>query len=1165
MAYSVTSPERVAELRVLVAGIHLANVLSVNISFSLSAPVPTAEVVIAGGLPSWVKRGDGVAIELSGRRLFTGQVKVRRREVGQGRLACVGKTSMLWRPYKVAGWVFQNVTARAAVESILDEVGITDRSLDIADWTIGTRRPAVLDMTTPGDAVMKIIDVDGHRLYETPTGTLVIRKLLEVPAARPARTYSTTGTAPWVLDMRDDEDEDQAKKRVYVLGAALPEVDSEGNEIQVQVRAEALTLDDSIVPGNPELYSMTYNNDLIETNEKAAEVALRLLDKHHRVLERIELTAPLDPDIQLAMTVQIQDDAITGRRGLWFVSDYTHSISGSEITTRMTLTGGDRSGTQGLLAPMADFWWIAEREVVGNKEMVVVQLIDQSSDLDGTISNYRWQDDYAGGAMDQSGATLRRITRAYDPTIDGEVTVTLTVTDSDGLMRSATKRIDLRRISGRDDMHLNETAVAAKNTAMLTVDGGLTWTDQSGAWLSGDLISATLVRIDSPDTPNVLIVGTSTGRIYRSSDRLATAPVLVLQDPDGAPITRVHWSDDPTRPQDVWAGTSDGKLYRSTDGGQTWSLFKAFGTTQPIYDIGTPQGRVIVFGGRADFPETLIQYCDLSDPFTWRSASRTFPAGSAAWHIRRARTNDWKEYLLGFGGGRYPPLVYTPDLWAPTPEWREAQGLPSGLTSFRSLEANNGRIGSFIAVFDSKDVWVTEDGQNWTQRPGVIPGSASNRPYDLHVVPGFQDCHLLGTVEGVYKSLNMGANWSSFRPAAGISSWPAGAEARQITVRLRPGTGAVSLDEVLVIVRQGSTSGPYFLLRRTVTGSWAVVNSNLPGNPRRLRAYPWGGSFVLFYCDLQSSESDFRVWGPLRRSTDGGQTWSPVLDRCAAIDRGPDGTLWATTHSTEMAGTSEPRWWYVYKSTDGGATWQQVATLDMDVSGGAGTDVVSLTTIAVDPSNAKRIFLSGAAFGVPGGSHAHAISTDGGATWTIRKSDAMIADSISSYTHAVWGANGRVLKTQFQQPPDIYRSDDLGASWAEAFNTGSLTSGDRWYHALRVGLSTIFFAGGHFRSDSINWLLRSRDNGQTFERLDSLLPVSQYPNLEVMGLAVSPDGNRLYAVLDLSSPSQRTAVYVIQPPNGDSPTATDITGNLATVVGGSTNRPFQQPIAVIPA
>ena len=720
MGYSVMEATRSVTPVARVKGITLPNVIGAVVANDIDSPVPTADITVAGVLPSWIGRGDSVQVEFAS-RLFTGEVKRRRPALGQYVLQCVGKTQRLWQPFKTAAWVFANVSAQAAVEEILDDVGVTERVIDMEAWTIGTVKPVLLDLANPGEAIQAIIEVDGHRMFELPSGALVIRKLLAAPAPTAFRTYTTSGSPPWVLDISSDEDVDQVKKKVYVSGAVLDGFDSEGNAKPIQIKGQpAVTDSNDLVAGDPELYSMNYRSELLQDVPKATAVAVRLLDKQHRILESIPFRVPLDPDIRLCQTIGITDPNITGKVGRWFVKSYRHVYDAEAGTcdTELQLMGGDQSGTTIKLMPLADFIVKMEKELIGTTLQVLVTCLSTSQDLDGTIVDYKWTDDYVPPNL-QQGADLNTVNFVYDPAVKADVTITLEVTDNDGLKGSISQTVNIGP-GASGDMFVPTISAAIYNRATFTPDGGWTWTDQGP--LSGNLISTAAAEYGGPDDLGVLLFGTDSGKIYRSIDRLATSPTLVYTEPAGSPINHLWW--DSNQQNVVWACTQNGRLYRSIGGaGGTWELYHDFGGTYPLNRIATPPGPpvVFVFGGRADLPGTLIQWNWIDNANDWHCPDMSsFTPSAAGDSVAEAAANVFPELAIIFKGTREPAIMYAADLYAWPVVWQNAVGLDAGLRQGRLICPNGGAIGQmgtagdFLAAFDTKEMWVSTDGVNWT-------------------------------------------------------------------------------------------------------------------------------------------------------------------------------------------------------------------------------------------------------------------------------------------------------------------------------------------------------------------------------------------------------------------------------------------------------------------
>jgi len=397
-------------------------------------------------------------------------------------------------------------------------------------------------------------------------------------------TVTTTFSALRLLDIGDDEDDDQVKKQVIVHGATLSGdtatgrtllggFDAEGNVISTQVYGEDHIVSDDLVPGKYQWYSMSYQNELIQSDALAVAVAKRLRDRFYRILDSIEIEVPFDPNMDLGVTLGIKDPRVTGKSGNWWVRAYHHSLSANSANTQVSLFGGDRGGTTGTSEPRPDFTWRMEQELLGNAVMEVVTFTAVVASPSSKIVDYHWTDDYAGGAMDASGPDLTSITRAYDPVLADTINVTLEVTDDQvpPQVVSITHAVD---ISGADaaGIYAPQMSCAAGNTCMITITGGRSWIDQVTPF--GDIAKVTAITYDpnAPNDPLIFFFGTEFGIIYRTIDNNATLDA-VYAAADADPITCII--PDIVRRGDMWATTTDRVLF-SLDFGANWFVYTDF-------------------------------------------------------------------------------------------------------------------------------------------------------------------------------------------------------------------------------------------------------------------------------------------------------------------------------------------------------------------------------------------------------------------------------------------------------------------------------------------------------------------------------------------------------------------------------------------------------------
>ena len=246
---------------------------------------------------------------------------------------------------------------------------------------------------------------------------------------------------------------------------------------------------------------------------------------------------------------------------------------------------------------------------------------------------------------------------------------------------------------------------------------------------------------------------------------------------------------------------------------------------------------------------------------------------------------------------------------------------------------------------------------------------------------------------------------------------------------------------------------------------WRLIGPFRGGRVASVTGVTGGGKVFYF------GAVDGGVW----KTTDAGVTWTPMFDgqpiaSIGAIAVAPSNpnVLYAGTGESDIRSALSSGDG-VYKSTDGGQTWKNVGLRDSR----------QISRIVVDPKNPDIVYVGalGHAYG-PNAERGVFKSTDGGSTWThvldkgsnIGVSDLAIAIASPNILFAgTWNAHRPPWSTY---PPingpggAIYRSTDSGATWTQLTGNG-LPEGD----------------------------------------------------LGRVGVAVSPDGKRVYALLDAGKKS----------------------------------------------
>lgn len=1155
----------------------------IRISKSFDSPVPTCQIDLSR-VPAWITRGMGVTVDVGynglTQRLFTGFLQSRERRVGRGTIQCMGRLWTAFRTVQIGERDVDGDTVATAIEDILDYVGLTDnRSLTIPAFTLGTASEPVLSRMPASQMLQMLMDIDGCRVYELGSGQVVIRVIDEAPAPVAYKTYTTNANATArVLEASDREDPEYYRNRVIVTGATITE-GTAPDQTSRTITATATNTGSALV--QPALPSGTYidaeyNNHLIDTDAKAAEVAIRLLAKFARIPRQLQIELAGDPELELGQTIAfVMPEIDLNDRG--FISGIEHSIDSRGYVTRLTdfRGAGDTGGTLSQ-NPIAAFTFKSEVEVFGATTNVFAALdASNSFDPDGTIASYAWSDNQTTSPEIATLTTQQVLVRADTSAWTGAWEVTLTVTDNDGLTGTTTITIPYENTEA--EIVIPSVYAAINNRHSASLDGGVNWNDSTVG--SGNSISVGARPSDGVNVGHACY-GTSTGRIYRTTDG-GVSVTLVYTSAAAVAINDIRW--DWRNGNVVWAIDENCIVYISVDAGVTWVIYNSLRTTLSLAgalgnQLGLPAGGgVYVFGGTgAGSP--LIAFDPVVGSQAWTRPTLTgdiatdtiTTPGDATLRIIDYTAGYTKECLIlawSSGGGASITAVYsaTSPPFANSWAFTRASTTFGGLKTGRYIVSDNVAIKSnyFIAAFANRSVWSSTDGVAWTETTNVMPASVTPNhcigmtgSQELTGIVGMFGVFMIAASDGIYKyTPRIDATASYIRGGTGAgTAWPASAVGKKLSIGAPGTTGGGGTGRAALVKNSGgATTWDVSYLTNGV--SWTTVALPAGITQSRPRIYCLT---TLDWLVVDTDGFPGRDDGDVAAAVvthDGGATWasSAIGDEdlvsadkkrgISHVCKAADGRWWGA----RVAGTTtaHPIRTHIYYSDDEGATWNAHTNGTLSVGG----DVRGPWRLVAHPTNANIIALISVS-GDPGGAQSvivHYTDDRGATAWTTNDvvSGFLILDgAIVGHQCAMLGS-GRIVYTYnaatFGTPDtECWTTDDFGVSWTLR---QTIANSNELGFMAGAGLSKVVLFRTALANPTVNsfaWV--STDQGQIYTAVGS---TQSFPVVGDGWSAKYDVANDTLIVLVPASATQ-TQVWAFSPVSGDG-TWTNITYNLPAV------------------
>lgn len=430
---------------------------------------------------------------------------------------------------------------------VLETYGITpqstNHSIEASSWVPARIAPIVWETGQPGWSIIQEIDNNTtHRTYDGRTGAVYRRQVLSTV---PTSTRHTFQQGADILNL-----ELQRDFRVYnqciVRGAMI---ESTGEQVE-GISPVGGPAPSPYIPAQPGVRTdETINSAYIETIADAQLLADIRLGLIKQPLQTFALTTFGCADIDVGDALRVETDRLQTNA---FVIG--HTITGDPHRSTLTLRGSTVAEARPNQPPIPALTYTTIREQVvvsgTDADLTIIQLdATASSDTDGTIAAY---------SISINGTTYPTATATHPHIGPAPLTATVTVTDNEGLSATLEQQIDWTTTN-----RLIEPIHAAEATqAEATIDGDRTWRS----------FSAPVTAVAPIALGSATIYGCSDGKLYRSTDDLATAPQLVATLPSAV---NCLWNNELLTGR--WlAGLSNGDVWLSIDEGLTWSKLYTF-------------------------------------------------------------------------------------------------------------------------------------------------------------------------------------------------------------------------------------------------------------------------------------------------------------------------------------------------------------------------------------------------------------------------------------------------------------------------------------------------------------------------------------------------------------------------------------------------------------
>ena len=457
------------------------------------------------------------------------------------------------------GVEYNSTQAESAVSDLLARAGLTALDIGTTNFTIGDTNPTKFKLVSIMDAVLQIAALIGWHCWATNDGVVHFHYKKPLPGASVFWTYETQNN---IVQYRYTKTDRNLRNKIVVVGYD-------------EIRAEASALSPYVA--NPPGYrTAILSSEIIDTSSMAQVIANWMLNDLNHLQESVEMDIQANPLLNVGhtITIDLQEDGVSAEYFVFSIRSTNNGDSG-EFMMHLTCIGGKSSpidyvppGDEGGGGddgngqyPTASFSVL--QSIVGDPAYLVYVNGSASFSPGGSIVSYAWD----WGDSSSETHTDPHATHRYAAA--GMVTITLTVTDSNGLTASTSRSVN---VGGADSsLAYRILYMAGTYNVYGSPDGGETWYHTT---LPSPQSPSALAAAQNTDPEDELDYGIA---LCGSNENLwrivgygqSVSLIYTFTAETGKFITSI--AIDPND-SDHWIVTfSNGHVYETTDIGVTWT------------------------------------------------------------------------------------------------------------------------------------------------------------------------------------------------------------------------------------------------------------------------------------------------------------------------------------------------------------------------------------------------------------------------------------------------------------------------------------------------------------------------------------------------------------------------------------------------------------------